>query len=276
MLFHQYINQNKNPTSAKLLRAIFSNCCLFFLLFLVSCTSVNEKAENSQNVKNNKKITNKERNDDIKIISNELIALVESTPENGTQTRELNKLDEIGVVLKKNNNLYLEQISTLTINVPEKTNKNYQQALIAMKNKDWQSANHLFDQVIVAEPKLSGSYVNKSIIAMAQNKMIIAQFNIERAIRANPLNPYAYNLQGQLSRLKGDFILSEKSYLKALSIWPDYPEVHWNYAVLLELYRGRYFDAKTYYLSYQKLLPDDKLVKRSIAGLEIKIARAEN
>jgi len=242
-------------------------------LFLFSCSSATNKAPDTDN-SSQEDVSNKQ---DLKAMSDEIIALVEpdlAEAPNQEDKHQTNIESTNKLATEKNKNLYLEQQSQLMVNVSKELIKSYQSAVTAMEKEQWQFANKLFDQVISSHPQLSGAYVNKAIIAMAQNKMIIAQFQIDKALKVNKNNPYAYNIQGQLARLKGDFVKAEQSYLKALTIWPNFAQVHWNLAVLLELYRGRYFDAKVYYLSFLQLKPEDEKVKRSIAGLDIKIARA--
>lgn len=171
-------------------------------------------------------------------------------------------------------NLYLQQKSSQATTVPTKVIKDYQQAISLMEDKKWQQAQRLFDQVIVAQPQLSGSYVNKAIIAKKQGKLTQAQGLLNKAIAANRLNLYAHHLQGKIYRLQGQFDKAEQSYLAALAIWPDFAQAHASMAILLELYRGRLLDAHSYYSSYLLLNSDDEEVKRWQAGLEIKIKRA--
>ena len=239
-------------------------------LFLFSCSSIPDKDTENTSGEEVKEINA----EDLKTMSDEIISLVEPNSSENSVNQQLDDNSVNKVVIIENKNLYLAQESQLTANISKDIMAKYKQALAAMDKKEWPLANELFDQVIYSQPKLSGTYVNKALIAMAENKMIIAQFQIDKAIKANNINPYAYNIKGQLSRLNGDFIKAEQSYNKALSIWPNFAEVHWNLAVLLELYRGRYAEAKVYYLSFLQLRPEDEKVKRSIAGLDIKIARA--
>lgn len=171
-------------------------------------------------------------------------------------------------------NLYLQQQAEQTTAVPADVLKYYQQAISLMKAKKWQQAQALFDQVILKQPQLSGSYVNKAIIAKQKGQLNQAQVLLNKAIAANNLNLYAHHLQGQVYRLQGQFDKAEKSYLAAIAIWPDFAEVHASMAILLELYRGRLLDAHGYYRSYLALNSDDQEVKRWQAGLEIKIKRA--
>jgi len=171
-------------------------------------------------------------------------------------------------------NLYLQQQLDSPIIIAKMVQKDYQQALTLMKESKWQQAQVLFDQIILKQPNLSGSYVNKAIIAKQHRRFDEAQLLLAKAIEVNSLNLYAHHLQGQIYRLQGAFEKSEQSYLAALTIWPDFSEVHASMAILLELYRGRLIEAHAYYRAYLTLKPDDEEVKRWLAGLEIKIKRA--
>lgn len=171
-------------------------------------------------------------------------------------------------------NLYLEQQESNPLIIPEKTQNDYKQAINLMEEKKWSKAEVLLDQIILTQPKLSGSYVNKAIIAKQQNKLEQAQLLLNQAIKINKLNLYAHHEQGQIYRLQGQFIKAEDSYLAALAIWPNFAEAHVSMAILLELYRGRLLEAYTYYRSYLVLVPDDEEAKRWQAGLAIKIKRA--
>ncbi|KGJ95008.1 tetratricopeptide repeat protein [Colwellia psychrerythraea] len=171
-------------------------------------------------------------------------------------------------------NLYLQQQADNPIIVAANVLKDYQQAISLMEEKKWPQAQALFDQVILAQPQLSGSYVNKAIIVKQEGKLLAAQVLLNKAIAANSLNLYAHHLQGKVYRLQGKFEQAEQSYLAALAIWPDFAEAHASMAILLELYRGRLLEAHGYYCSYLLLNSDDEEVKRWLAGLEIKIKRA--
>lgn len=272
MQFYLYIKQLTRKKHKG--RSTIITAGTFLLLsLLMSCSSSTNDTDENQEVAVSEV-------EELKAISDELVAMVETKTSDNKKimtNKDVNVASDKTVAKAvKNKNLYLEQQTILTEYLPKIVHDDYQQALMAMSKKDWEKANVLFDKIILKQPQLSGVYVNKSLIAMARNKKVIAQFQITKALNTNKLNPYAHNIQGQLSRLAGDFNKAEQSYLTALNIWPDYAEVHWNYAVLLELYRGRFLDAKSYYLSFQQLLPDDEQVKRSIAGLDIKIARAGN
>lgn len=225
-------------------------------LWLSACTAMTTVDENQKNAATTPLVT------DESMVKESLIK------EKGTEKGSANS-NKVPAI-----NLYLQQKSSQASAVPAKVIKDYQQAISFMEDKKWPQAQLLFDQVIFAQPQLSGSYVNKAIIAKQQGKLTQAQGLLNKAIAANQLNLYAYHLQGKIYRLQGQFDKAEQSYLAALAIWPDFAQAHASMAILLELYRGRLLDAHGYYRSYLLLNSDDEEVKRWQAGLEIKIKRA--
>ncbi len=175
---------------------------------------------------------------------------------------------------KSKRNGYLDQKQQRLANIPSYVITKYKQALTLMANQEWRKAELLFDEIIVIQPQLSGAYVNKALISIEQKNLSGAKSQLDKALAVNVMNPYAYQMKGRVARLSGDFELAEQSYLKALDIWPEYPEAQVNLAILLELYRGRLLDARKYYSLYLELQADDQQVQRWLAGVEIKIKRA--
>jgi len=182
--------------------------------------------------------------------------------------------DDMVEAANRKRNDYLDQKQQRLANVPSYVITKYKQALTLMTKQEWLKAEKLFNEILVMQPQLSGAYVNKALIAIQQKNFSGANQQIDKALEVNALNPFAYQMKGRVARLTGDFEAAEKSYLKALDIWPEYPEAQVNLAILLELYRGRLLDARKYYLSYLELQADDQQVQRWLAGVEIKIKRA--
>ena len=187
------------------------------------------------------------------------------------QTASNGALNDISA---NNYNLYAEQAQQRLANVPSSVLTQYQDALALMKQQQFDQADALFDQVLLAQPTLSGALVNKALIAINKNDFELADNQLTQAIAANDKNPYAYQLKAQVARQQGRFEQAEQDYLTALSIWPNYPEAQVNLAILLELYRGKLLDSRRYYQSYLLLKPDDVQAQRWLAGFEIKIQRA--
>ncbi|MCL1043802.1 tetratricopeptide repeat protein [Shewanella electrodiphila] len=177
-------------------------------------------------------------------------------------------------ITANNYNLYAEQAQQRLANVPSTVLTQYQDALALMKQQQFDQADALFDQVLLAQPTLSGALVNKALIAINKSDFSQAESLLNQAIAVNDKNPYAFQLKAFVARKQGQFEQAEKDYLTALSIWPNYPEAQVNLAILLELYRGKLLDSRRYYQSYLLLKPDDVQAQRWLAGVEIKIQRA--
>ncbi|QHS12837.1 tetratricopeptide repeat protein [Shewanella sp. Arc9-LZ] len=189
-------------------------------------------------------------------------------------TKSVNNSTSISAGSTDNRNMYLEQASQRLADVPTSVLSQYQQAISQMKNQQWQAANSLFDKVIVAEPQLSGAYVNKAIIAINQQQLDQADALLAKAIAVNNSNPYAHQIKANIARVQGQYAQAEQGYLTALTLWPQYPLAQLNLAILLELYRGKLLQARQYYLAYLANQPNDEQAKRWLAGVEIKIQRA--
>jgi len=242
---------------------------LLVLVFLQGCSNIAEKKSEQNN--GNTRETEKQSPEALAALSKKLTDLVDIPNTKGQLSTNEDGLIESSQSLR---NSYLEQKKARLANVPAYVTVQYKQALTFMKNQQWQEAEQLFDQVLTIQPQLSGAYVNKALIALHQKDFGLANNQLDKALVANPINPFAYQIKGRVARLTGDFEQAEKSYLKALDIWPEYPEAQVNLAILLELYRGRLLDARKYYSSYLALKADDQQVQRWLAGVEIKIKRA--
>lgn len=254
----------------------FFNLTTVFLLsvFVSACSLSNKTAEQSHTDKQ----TTREQT--IAEISKDIIALV---PEK-EMLLESKVLDQPDEFIDADDKLsqeastlslyqqYLAQQEKIKRHLPAQALEGYQQALAQMKKKRWQQAQQLFDKVMQVEPKLSSGYVNKALISYHQNAPEQALILLETAQSINAINPYLYNLKGIVYRETGDFEQAQLSYEQAIRIWPEYAQAHLNLAVLLELYRGKFSQAKQHYLEYLSLQPNDTRVQRWLAGLEIKLA----
>lgn len=155
------------------------------------------------------------------------------------------------------------------------TKSRYQAGLKHMKAKQWQKALVIFDEVLALHPDLSSAHLNKALAQLKLTDYEAALSAVALAENVNALNPYLYNLRGIIAREQGEFSVAETAYLQAISIWPHYPQAHLNLAVMYEIYRGKFTQAKKHYQKYLSLKPNDKKAKQWLAGLEIKLASAK-
>ena len=259
----------------RLLMQFFNLTAVFLLTAcLCACSLSNKTPEQSHEGKE----TASEQS--IAEISKDIIALVpekEMLPKNEIidQSGEFIEADDKVSQPTSTLSLYqqfLAQQEKIKTHLSAQALEGYQQALAQMKNKHWQQAQQLFDKVLLIEPNLSSCYVNKALISYHLNAPEQALTLLETAQSMNAINPYLYNLKGIIYRETGDFEQAQLSYEQAIKIWPKYAQAHLNLAVLLELYRGKFSQAKQHYLEYLSLQPNDTRVQRWLAGLEIKLA----
>ena len=261
MLLKLFISDTRRITAMRNL------CCALMLLgCLNACSSSPEQVPNENKVEMDKVLTSAHVNNDEKSADNTRLDKITNNQVINDKTSENKRASAI--------NLYEQHQVINPIVINDEVRQQYQQATSLMKQKEWLKAQALFDKVIEQQPQLSGSYVNKAIIAKQQGNLAQAQALLNQALAINKLNLYAHHIQGQVYRLQGDFDKAEQSYLAALAIWPDFTEAQASMAILLELYRGRLIDAYGYYHSYLQLKSDDEEVRRWQAALAIKIKRA--
>lgn len=139
----------------------------------------------------------------------------------------------------------------------------------AMRNKQWQQAETLLQQLIAQNNKLSGAYLNLGLVYRAQKEDKRAEQAFNDAITANHTNLDAYNQLAILQRETGRFSDAESNYKKALSIWPFHAESHKNIGILYDLYLGKSAEALAHFEAYQQIRGDgDKQVTGWIADLQ--------
>ena len=145
----------------------------------------------------------------------------------------------------------------------------------AMRNKQWQQAETLLQQLVAQNTKLSGAYLNLGLVYRAQKEDKRAEQAFTDAINANHTNLDAYNQLAILQREQGRFNDAESNYKKALSIWPFHADSHRNIGILYDLYFGKNAEALAHFEAYQQLRGDgDKQVTGWIADLQRRLGIA--
>lgn len=145
----------------------------------------------------------------------------------------------------------------------------------AMRNKQWQQAETLLQQLVAQNNKLSGAWLNLGLVYRAQKEDKRAEQAFIDAINANHTNLDAYNQLAILQREQGRFSDAESNYKKALSIWPFHAESHKNIGILYDLYLGKSAEALAHFEAYQQIRGDgDKQVTGWIADLQRRLGIA--
>ena len=143
--------------------------------------------------------------------------------------------------------------------------KQYELALEAMQAEQYSEAIVMFKEVAKQDSRLSGPWINIAIAYRKIGDLEKADQAIQKAMMANPENPYAYNQAGIIKRMQGKFSESQVLYEKALAEYPDYANAHLNLAILCDLYLQKIVCAREHYQAYQLL--DNNEDKKVIAWL---------
>lgn len=147
-------------------------------------------------------------------------------------------------------NPYLQNLVT----VPAAAQRKFQQANKALAAGDWQDAENDLLWLTQNHPTLSGPMLNLALLYAETQQFEKAEQYFNQAIKVNALNVNAYNQFAIYWRQRGQFEQAEQLYLKALTVWPDYPEAHLNLGILYDLYMGALPPALEHYQRYQALM----------------------
>lgn len=147
--------------------------------------------------------------------------------------------------------------------VPKRAQAKFDQAVEAMRIKNWQQAENSLLRLSGDYPQLSGPWLNLGITYLADDRLEEAEAALRRAIAVNGNNLEAYNQLAALQRSNGNFAEAEALYQQALTIWPQHAQSHFNLGVLYDLYMGNLDKAAIQYQAYQALQAEPD---RRVAG----------
>lgn len=122
-----------------------------------------------------------------------------------------------------------------------------------MKAGKFDDALLVFQQIAAQHPKLSGPHVNQALILYRQQKPDEAMEVLDRALKVNDRNPFAWNLRGMILRERGKFADARVAYERALAIDANYAKAHFNMGILSDLYLQDLRLALSHYERYQAL-----------------------
>ena len=131
------------------------------------------------------------------------------------------------------------------------------QALQAMNQQEFERARVLFEEMVRVQPGVVTPYVNLGIIAEKRGDAEQAKHWYEKALAIDPAQPEALNQMGVLNREAGQFERALEYYQRALRADDSLPQVHYNLAILYDLYLGDYRNAIKHYERYQNLSQAD-------------------
>lgn len=149
----------------------------------------------------------------------------------------------------------------------------YHQGIRHLQDGQFDQARIVMVRLSERHPSLSGPRVNAGLSWLRQDQPEKAVEQFEMAVKANPSNPYAWNLRGVALKELGRFMDARSSYERAIALDPLYAGAHFNLGVLADLYLQDYELAIRHYETYQSLQrTPDQAVANWIGDLKNRIA----
>lgn len=147
--------------------------------------------------------------------------------------------------------------------------RQFSNAVSAMKAGRTEEAQRGFLQVAQADPELSGPHVNLGAIYLASNKLPEAMKELEKATQINPKQATAFNLLGVTYRQLGQFEKARTAYENAIALDPNYASATLNLGVLHDLFLNDAARATELYNRYLTLTPaGDAVVSKWLAEIK--------
>jgi len=148
----------------------------------------------------------------------------------------------------------------------------YSKTATLVKLKKYQQAIAQLEAVKTRYPQLSGPDYQLARIYYQLGQLDKALIAVDASVSKNQRNYYSINFRGVVLRAQGKFKQAKESYLKAIEIYPPYPNAHLNLGVLADIYMGDLDLALIQYRSYMELIGrKDKAVANWVIEIERRI-----
>ncbi|MEH6449694.1 MAG: tetratricopeptide repeat protein [Oleispira sp.] len=150
------------------------------------------------------------------------------------------------------------------------------EAQTAWRNGDSDTAKQKLNVIIRNDKGLSGPWMILGDIALAEKDSVLAQKHYQQGLLINPNNVNGYTALAQAQRIQGQYNRAQNTLAKALGLWSDFPEAHYNLSILFDIYLNQSEKAKQHLNAYILLEGGDQesqqwlqqLSERSLAGEE--------
>jgi tetratricopeptide (TPR) repeat protein len=124
------------------------------------------------------------------------------------------------------------------------------EAKTAWRNKDANTAKQKLNVIIKNDKALSGPWMMLGDIALAEKDYPQAQAHYQQGLTVNPNNINGYTALANVQRLQGRVDHAHNTLAKALALWPDFPEAHYNLSILYDIYLNKASKAKQHLEAY--------------------------
>jgi tetratricopeptide (TPR) repeat protein len=131
------------------------------------------------------------------------------------------------------------------------------EAKTAWRNEDANTAKQKLNVIIKNDKALSGPWMMLGDIALAEKDYPQALENYQQGLTVNPNNINGYTALAQVQRMQGRYDHAQNTLAKALALWPDFPEAHYNLSILFDIYLNQAAKAKQHLDAYILLTGGD-------------------
>lgn len=131
------------------------------------------------------------------------------------------------------------------------------EAKTAWRNKDANTAKQKLNVIIKNDKALSGPWMMLGDIALAEKDYPHALAQYQQGLTVNPNNINGYTALANVQRLQGRVDHAHNTLAKALALWPDFPEAHYNLSILFDIYLNKATKAKQHLEAYILLTGGD-------------------
>lgn len=136
----------------------------------------------------------------------------------------------------------------------------------AWRAEDYDTVKQKLNVIVKKDKGLSGPWVMLSRLALKDNDFKLAQEHLHKALSINAQNVNAYPLLAQAQRQLGKYNQAQNTLAHALKLWPDFPEAHYNLAILYDVYLNLEAEAQQHLEAYMFLEQDIEI--RDFAWLQ--------
>lgn len=120
----------------------------------------------------------------------------------------------------------------------------------AWRKEDSETAKQKLNVIIRNDDDLSGPWMMLGDIALAEKNYALAQQHYQQGLKINSNNVNGYTALARVQRLQGKYNRAQNTLAKALALWPDFPEAHYNLSILFDIYLNKTQQAQQHLNAY--------------------------